>query len=59
MIKEVYSWNVFEEIEKGSKVYAVHKTEDGWELKDADDITVWEWVQHSKEMKFFKESKDE
>lgn len=59
MFEVIYSWNVAEELQDGGKVYAVYRIENGVIFKDAEELTMREWVDFAcgKEITFLKEKK--
>ena len=56
-MKEIYSWDVAEELQNGKRVYAIFKIENVVVMKKAEDLTMKEWVEHDcgRGMTFLKE----
>lgn len=61
MFKEVYAWNVADEIKKGHKVFMVFETENDIATRDAGTITLREWVKNNdgRDFKFLMVGEDE
>ena len=45
-MKEIYSWDVAEELQNGKRVYAIFKIENVVVMKKAEDLTMKEWVEN-------------
>ncbi len=60
-MKEIYSWDVAEELANGRKVYAVFMVDGDAVMKNANELTMKEWVEHDcgKKMTFLMEKTDE
>lgn len=60
-MREIYSWDVAEELQNGRKVYAVLMINGEAVLKNANELTMKEWVENDcgKKITFLKEKEYE
>lgn len=60
-MKEIYPWNIAEELANGRKVYAVLMVDGDAVLKNANELTMKEWVENDcgKKITFLMVSEDE